>query len=63
MLWAGAFLVEFLSQGRYAPLSALTSTPTREPLAVPGASVDRPTTWPPWWRPSPRARRRPSSSA
>ena len=41
MLWAGAFLVEFLSQGRYAPLSALTSTPTREPLAVPGASVDR----------------------
>ena len=41
MLLAGAFLVEFLSQGRYAPLSALTSTPTREPLAVPGARVDR----------------------
>ena len=40
-LWAGAFLVEFLSQGRLAPLSALTSAPTREPLSVPGAAVDR----------------------
>src|SRR3989442_1758284 len=40
-LWAGAFLVEFLSQGRLAPLSALTLEPTREPLAVAGAAVDR----------------------
>jgi pimeloyl-ACP methyl ester carboxylesterase len=40
-LWAGAFLVEFLSQGRYTPLSALTSAPTREPFPIPGAAVDR----------------------
>ena len=40
-LWAGAFLVELLGQGRLAPLSALTSAPTRAPLAVPGAIVDR----------------------
>src|SRR5206468_5198730 len=31
----------FLSQGRLAPLSALTLEPTREPLAVAGAAVDR----------------------
>ncbi len=41
MLVAGAFVVEFLTQGHPAPLSALTSTPTREPLPVPGATVDR----------------------
>jgi pimeloyl-ACP methyl ester carboxylesterase len=40
-LWAGAFLVEFLSQGRLAPLSALTSAPTCTPLTVPGAILDR----------------------
>ena len=40
-MWAGAFLVEFLTQGRLAPLSALTSAPTREAVAVPGAHVDR----------------------
>src|SRR3989441_5894377 len=40
-LWAGAFLGEFLSQGRLAPLSALTLEPTRESLAVTGAAVDR----------------------
>ncbi len=38
---AGAFLAEFLSQGRLAPLSALTWAPTRAPLAVPGAQVDQ----------------------
>ena len=40
-LVAGAFLVEFLSQGRAAPLSALIPAPTRGPLVVPGAEVDR----------------------
>src|SRR5260370_1741530 len=40
-LVAGAFLVELLSQGRYAPLSALTSAPAREALAVPGVAADR----------------------
>jgi pimeloyl-ACP methyl ester carboxylesterase len=40
-LWAGAFLVEFLSQERLAPLSALTSAPTRARLAVPDAVLDR----------------------
>jgi pimeloyl-ACP methyl ester carboxylesterase len=41
MLVAGAFLAEFLSQGRYAPLSRLTSPPAREPFPVQGAAVDR----------------------
>jgi pimeloyl-ACP methyl ester carboxylesterase len=41
MFVAGAFLAEFLTQRRYAPLSALTSAPAREPFAVPGAAVDR----------------------
>lgn len=41
LLVAGAFLVEFLTQGRAAPLSALTSPPARAPLTVPGAVVDR----------------------
>ena len=41
MLVAGAFLVEFLTQGRYTPLSALTPAPEREPLRLPGAAVDR----------------------
>lgn len=40
-LVAGAFLVEFLSQGRLVPLSTLTSAPARERLAVPGAEADR----------------------
>jgi pimeloyl-ACP methyl ester carboxylesterase len=41
MLVAGAFLVEFLSQGRLTPLSALTETPARERLPIPGVEVDR----------------------
>src|SRR5260370_39325330 len=40
-LVAGAFLVELLSQGGYEPLSALTSAPAREALAVPGVAADR----------------------
>jgi pimeloyl-ACP methyl ester carboxylesterase len=39
-LLAAAFLVEYLTQGRFAMLSALTDTPTRRPLAVPGAGAD-----------------------
>lgn len=41
MLVAGAFLAEFLSQGRYAPLSTLTAPPAREPFPVHGAAADR----------------------
>ena len=41
MLRACAFLVEFLSQGQYAPLSRLTPSPAREPFPVQGAAVDR----------------------
>ncbi len=41
MLLAGAFLAEFLTGGHPAPLTALTSPPAREPLAVAGAAVDR----------------------
>lgn len=40
-LLAGAFLVEFLSQGRYAPLSRVTSTPERRVLPLPGVAADR----------------------
>ena len=39
-LLAGAFLLEFLSQGRPAALSMLTAAPTRRPFLVPGASTD-----------------------
>jgi len=38
------FLVEFLSAGHARPLSALTTSPRRESLAVAGAAVDRWTT-------------------
>src|SRR5207248_6365625 len=41
MLVAGAFLLEFLSQSRLAPLSALTTAPPRERLAVAGVELDR----------------------
>ena len=41
MLVAGAFLLEFLSQSRLAPLSALTAAPARERLAVAGVELDR----------------------
>lgn len=40
-LVAAAFLVEFLSEGRLAPLTALTAAPRREALAVAGVEVDR----------------------
>lgn len=40
-LVAAAFLVEFLSEGRLAPLTALTPAPRREALAVAGVEVDR----------------------
>jgi len=39
-LLAGAFLLEFLTGGRPPALSTLTAAPARQPLAVPGASVD-----------------------
>jgi pimeloyl-ACP methyl ester carboxylesterase len=39
-LFAGAFLVEFLTHGRYAALSALTDPPDRRPLAVPGTGAN-----------------------
>ena len=39
-LLAGAFLVEYLTRGRPAVLSALTDPPTRRPLALPGAGAD-----------------------
>jgi hypothetical protein len=39
-LLAGAFLLEFLNHGRPPALSTLTATPSRQPLLVPGASVD-----------------------
>jgi pimeloyl-ACP methyl ester carboxylesterase len=39
-LLAGAFLLEFLTRGRSAALSALTAAPSRQPLSVPRASVD-----------------------
>jgi pimeloyl-ACP methyl ester carboxylesterase len=42
--WSGllavAFLLEFLTGGRPPALSTLTAAPARQPLAVPGASVD-----------------------
>ena len=41
MLVTGAFLVEFLTQAQVAPLSMLTSAPSREPFPVPGFAVDR----------------------
>ncbi|MBI2494586.1 MAG: hypothetical protein HYV94_21160 [Candidatus Rokubacteria bacterium] len=41
MALAVAFLVEFLSEGRSRPLSALTREPGSAPLAVPGVAVDR----------------------
>ena len=37
---AGAFLVEFLTHGRPAALSALTAPPDRRPLALPGTQAD-----------------------
>jgi len=36
-----AFLIEFLTDGAWRPLSMLTATPHREPMPVPGAAVDR----------------------
>src|SRR4029450_11588156 len=39
-LLAGAFLVEFLTHGRPAALSALTDSPHRRPLAHPGGEAD-----------------------
>ena len=39
-LFAGAFLLEFLTHGRPAALSALTVPPTRRPFSVPGTSAD-----------------------
>src|SRR5437899_1969151 len=39
-LLAGAFLLEFLIQGRPAALSMLTAAPARRPFVVPGASAD-----------------------
>jgi pimeloyl-ACP methyl ester carboxylesterase len=39
-LLAGAFLVEFLTRGRPAVLSALTDPPVRRPLPLPGAQAD-----------------------
>lgn len=41
LLLAGAFLVEFLADGRAAPLTRLTSGPTRVPAALAGAAADR----------------------
>jgi pimeloyl-ACP methyl ester carboxylesterase len=38
---SAAFLVEFLSDGAWRPLSRLTATPRREPMDVPGMAVDR----------------------
>jgi len=38
---SAAFLVEFLSDGAWRPLSRLTATPHREPMSVPGMAVDR----------------------
>ena len=37
---AGAFLVEYLTHGKAAMLSALTDPPRRRPLAVPGTQAD-----------------------
>ena len=39
-LLAGAFVIEFLTQGRPAVLSALTEPPARQPLALPGTGAD-----------------------
>ncbi len=39
-LRAGAFLLEFLTGGRPRALSVLTAAPSRQPLSVPGGSVD-----------------------
>jgi pimeloyl-ACP methyl ester carboxylesterase len=39
-LLAGAFLLEFLTHGRPAALSALTDSPHRRPLAHPGGEAD-----------------------
>lgn len=38
---AAAFVMEYVAGGPLRPLSALTSPPRVEPLAVPGAAVDR----------------------
>jgi pimeloyl-ACP methyl ester carboxylesterase len=40
LLFATVFLIEFLSAGHYRPLSALTSPPRRQTLAVEGVAVD-----------------------
>jgi pimeloyl-ACP methyl ester carboxylesterase len=39
-LLAGAFLLEFLTQGRVAALSALTAEPARKPYGLPGITAD-----------------------
>ena len=41
MLVAGAFLAEFLTEGRFAPLSALAPEPARRPFPLEGAAADR----------------------
>jgi pimeloyl-ACP methyl ester carboxylesterase len=39
-LLAGAFLLEFLTQGRVAALSTLTAEPARKPYGLPGITAD-----------------------
>jgi hypothetical protein len=39
-LFAGAFLIEFLTRGRLPVLSALTDQPIRRPIPLPGAGAD-----------------------
>jgi len=39
-LLAGAFLIEYLTHGRPAVLSALTATPLRQPIPLPGTEAD-----------------------
>src|SRR4030095_12875228 len=41
LVLSAAFLIEFLSEGAWRPLSGLTAAPRREPLGVAGAAVDR----------------------
>jgi pimeloyl-ACP methyl ester carboxylesterase len=41
LVLSAAFLIEFLSEGAWRPLSGLTVAPRREPLGVPGTAVDR----------------------
>jgi pimeloyl-ACP methyl ester carboxylesterase len=41
LVLSAAFLVEFLSEGAWRPLSTLTPTPHRESMTVPGTPVDR----------------------